>query len=522
MNIVTANRLIFSRRTVLGSGAALSATVPFLGGRAWAQPDTVPPDAESDVLTEMSATHLAQILRAREVSAREVVDAHIARQLAVNDRLNAVVMACYARARAEADALDARARRGDFAGALHGVPMTIKDSFDTEGVISTGGTYGRQQYVPPRDATVVARLRAQGAILLGKTNTPEFTVGSLGAANTTGNMLYGTSHNPYDLRMTTSGSSGGAGAIVAANGSPFDIGSDFGGSLRLPAHVNGVAGLKTTAGCVPRTGSILGYGGVLDSWQQIGPIARRVKDLALIAPLISGPDNRDAACAPVPWRDPDDVDLSQLRAAFYPENGLAKVDEATRRTMMQTASWLKSVVREFTMDCPTDLIRQVHEARGRLTVGDGWAWYQRLADKWGTHHLSPGMAETVATAEPMSSSDFARTMEECDAAKSKLLAWFSSYDVLLCPVAGEPATLIDWDPAVQRDYSGMLSDVGVFNSTGWPVAVVRCGTSLDGRLPIGVQIVAQPWREDIALAVARYLESRSGGWTPSPILEDLG
>ncbi len=360
-------------------------------------------------------------------------------------------------------------------------------------------------------------MRNQGAILLGKTNTPEFTLGGVGGINTTGNMLYGSTHNPYDLTRTTSGSSGGAGANVAAGGAAFDIGSDIGGSLRLPAHMNGVAGLKTTAGRVPRTGHIVDYGGVLDSWQQVGPIARRVKDLALITPLISGPDMRDAACAPLPWADPDAVDLAKLRAVFYPENGLSTVDADTQRTVRQAAAWLGEAVASVKQDCPAAVIKALHEARGQLSMGDGWAWYQRLARKWGTHHLSPTMAEAVAAAKPISSSSFAAAAEKADDAKSRMLSWFSRYDVLICPVSEESATPIDWDPAVTRDWTGALSDVGVFNSTGWPVAVVRCGTSADAHMPIGVQVVAAPWREDVALAVARYLESRSGGWIPPAI-----
>jgi amidase len=471
----------------------------------------------TDNILHMSASRIAKLLRKRKLSALEVVEAYINRQVEIDDRLNAVVMTCYARAREEARELDRCARRGDFAGPLHGVPMTIKDSFDTQGVISTGGTYGRQQYVPSEDAVAVQRLRAAGAILLGKTNTPEFTLGGVGGINTTGNMLHGSTHNPYDLTRTTSGSSGGAAAIVAAGGSPFDIGTDIGGSLRLPAHMCGVAGLKTTAGRVPRTGHIVPPGGMLDTWQQIGPIARSVDDLALIAPIISGPDYFDTACAPVPWNDAP-VDLSRLRAVYYPHNGYSAVNEETQLAITQAAAWLKDAVASMAQDAPTALIETIHRTRSTLSMGDGWAWYQRLADRWGTKHLSASMAESVATTKPMASSAVVAAWEEADEAKSKLLTWFSRYDVLLCPVAGEPATLIDWDPAAPGEFRGALSDVGVFNSTGWPVAVVRIGTSADGRLPIGVQVVAQPWREDVALAVARYLEQRSGGWKPSTIL----
>ena len=514
----TAARTALSRRGLL-HGGALVAAAPLAGhaARAWAKPGSAPADADSDVITQMSAAKLAGLLRTRQVSAREAVDAYVERQLEIDDRLNAVVMTCYARARREADALDARARRGDFAGPLHGVPMTIKDSFDTEGVISTGGTYGRQQYVPEQDAVVVARVRQRGAILLGKSNTPEFTLGGVGGINTTGNMLHGSTHNPYDLTRTTSGSSGGAAAIVAAGGSAFDIGSDMGGSVRLPAHMAGVAGLKMTAGRAPRTGHIVDYGGVLDSWQQIGPIARRVRDLALIAPLISGPDDRDAACVPVPWWDPAGVDLSKLRVAFYANNGFSKTDDDVQRVVREAAAWLRGVTAGVTEDCPSADLKDLNGARNTLAVGDGWAWYQRLAKKWGTHHLSPTMAEAVAAAKPIASSAYAAAADRGDAAKSRLLSWFSRYDVLICPVAGGAATLIDWDPDEVREGGGALSDVGAFNSTGWPVVVVRCGTTADGRLPIGVQIVAQPWREDVALRVAQYLEERSGGWTPPPI-----
>lgn len=469
----------------------------------------------SNEIVFMSATKLAGLIRARKVSAREAVEACIGRIEKVNDRLNAVVMRSFERARAEADALDRRAAKRDFAGALHGVPMTIKDSFDTEGVISTGGTYGRQQYVPKQDATVVARVRRAGAILLGKSNTPEFTLGGVGGINTSSNALYGSSHNPYDLTLTTSGSSGGAAAIVAAGGAAFDIGSDLGGSIRLPSHVNGIAGLKTTAGRAPRTGHIVDYGGVLDLWQQVGPMARRVEDLALIAPLISGPDYRDAACIPVPWSDPAKVQIDKkLRVAFHVGADSFRADEDTQRMMRQVAAWLGESA-TVTEACPTDLLGKLDAARGKLAMGDGWAWYKRLADKWGTKNLSPDIGSMLASAQPISTAEYVRVWEEADQIKSKLLAWMDNYDVLICPASRGPATPIDriYKP---EESAGALNLLGAFNSTGWPVAVVRAG-STNEKLPLGVQVVAAPWREDICLAVASYIESRSGGWQPPPL-----
>jgi amidase len=469
-----------------------------------------------DQLIFMPATRIAALIRAKKVSAAEAVEAFIARQLDVNDELNAVVMNCYARARKEARELDQKAARGEWVGPLHGVPITIKDSLDAEGVISTGATYGRQQYVPKKDATVVARVRKAGAILLGKTNTPEFTLGGLEGINTTSNLLYGSAHNPYDLTRSTSGSSGGAGAIVAAGGSAFDIGSDWGGSIRGPAHNNGITGIKPTSVRVPRTGHIVGYGGIFDLWQQIGPLARRVEDLALITPIISGPDFHDAACAPVPWPDHRAVDLKKLRVAYFATNGVADTDGDTQKTVSTAAQWLEGTTASVKEDLPAAILTDLYEARSALTNGDGWAFYKRLAAKWGTQNYSPAVMERMKTLTPLSTAEVVQAWDKADDAKSRMLQWLTaSYDVLLCPVAGKPAEIIDRPPDTSRH--GRWSYTGAFNSTGWPVVVVRCGNSADGKLPIGVQVVAAPWREDICLAVAGYLESRSGGWKRPPI-----
>jgi amidase len=471
----------------------------------------------------MSATKLAESIRAKRISATEAVRAFVDRQLAVNDRLNAVVTNSYERAFAEAKALDEKAARNDFVGPLHGVPMTIKDSLDTEGVISTGATFGRQQYIPPRDATVVARLRKAGAILLGKTNTPEFTLGGLAGINSASNLLFGASHNPYDLTRSTSGSSGGAGAIVAAGGASFDIGSDWGGSIRAPAHNNGIAGIKPTSVRVPRTGHIVDYGGVFDLWQQLGPMTRRVEDLTLITPIISGPDFRDASCAPVPWRDPANVDLQTLKVAFCVDNGStgpsATLPEI-KDTVRKAAAWLEPATRSVVEDSPTDVLDSLNAARNLLTRGDAWAFYKRLAQKWGSNNFSPSVTSRVADMTPISSAEYIEAWEKHDAGKSRMLAWMSAYDVFLCPVAGKTALPIDLEAGAPTEWGGTGAGwqyTGIFNSTGWPAVVVRCGTSPDGKLPIGVQVIARPWREDICLAVASYLEQRSGGWQRPPI-----
>ncbi|WP_245586102.1 amidase [Solimonas soli] len=531
-------RQLFQRGSAFAAAGAAAlaacgpkpATPPTLGGGAAPTGAAAAVPASGDSSKEviyMSATKLAGLIREGKVTASEAVEAYIARQIEVNDRLNAVVMNCYARARAEAKALDERAKRGDWAGPLHGVPMTIKDSLDAEGVISTGATYGRQQYVPERDATVVARVRKAGAILLGKTNTPEFTLGGLSGISTASNLLYGSSHNPYDLTRSTSGSSGGAGAIVAAGGAAFDIGSDWGGSIRGPSHNNGIAGIKPTSVRVPRTGHIVDYGGMFDLWQQLGPMTRRVEDLALITPIIAGPDFRDVSCAPAPWLDPAKVDLKVLRVAYCVDNGAIgrnATDEDTKKTVRQAALWLQASAAGVQEAAPTQTMLKLADARRRMTMGDGWAFYQRLADKWGTHNISPSRKEAMAKAKPLSSADLIKAWQEHDAAKSEMLEWMKGYDVFLCPVAGKAAQPIDQevDPAAAAAAAGGGPGngwpyTGIFNSTGWPVVVVRCGSSADGKLPIGVQVIAAPWREDICLAVAAHLESKSGGWRKPPI-----
>jgi len=507
------SRREFFTRFSAGSTGILAA----LASPAKAAPGYATSSDKSDEIIWMSATKLAQLIRGKKISATEAVKTFIDRQEKVNRQLNAVVMTCYERALAEAKAADEALARGELKGPLHGVPMTIKDSLDTAGVISTGGTLGRKTFVPKADATVVARVRKNGAILLGKSNTPEFTLGSITGITTTTNLVYGTTCNPYDLSRSAAGSSGGAGSGVAAGLAAFDIGSDWGGSIRGPSHVNGIAGIKPTSVRVPRTGHIAGYGGVFDLFQQLGPMARRVEDIALITPLISGPDFSDAACAPVPWADPGAVELKKLKAVFFPTNEELETDDDTRKTVMQAATWLESVVASVTQDLPKALLAELFDARTKLTNGDGLAYYKRLAERNGTKTFSPQRHEQMAALKPISCAEYVEAWEIQDANKVRMLQWFSKYDVLLCPVQGKPAQPIDQGYDVPVPTAPQWSYTGVFNTTGWPSVVVRCGSSADGKLPIGVQVVAAPWREDICLAVASHLESRSGGWQRPPI-----
>jgi len=194
---------------------------------------------------------LVKLISGKKLSSYEIVSSYIKRIESVNHKINAVVAFRPEEALKEAKKADADLLKGDIAGALHGIPCTIKDSFDTKGIISTAGTLGRVNHIPGSDATVVARLKKAGAIILGKTNTPELTMEFF-----TDNLVYRKTKNPYNLAHSPGGSSGGAAAIIAAAGSPFDIGTDTGGSIRFPAHCCGVAGLKPTAGRVRRAPGI--------------------------------------------------------------------------------------------------------------------------------------------------------------------------------------------------------------------------------------------------------------------------
>ena len=456
-----------------------------------------------------SAKSIAVGIRARTFSAVEVVEAHLARINEVNGSLNAVVCLASERARTEARRADEALSRGHNLGPLHGVPITLKDSIDTQGVVTTGGTMGRIGFVPKRDSTVAARLRAAGAILLGKTNTPELTL-----AGETNNLVYGRTNNPYDLSRMPGGSSGGAGAIIASGGSPLDMGSDTGGSIRLPAHFCGIAGIKPNSGRVPRTGHIVPYGmGAVDSLTQLGPMARFVEDLALALPIIAGPDWRDPAIAPVPLGNPDDVAVGSLRVAMHTDNGIMSPTKETADAVIAAATALRDAGVEVAEVRPSALA-QLPEFHNAISSADGRAWTKRLLEKWGTTESHPWLQRRLDDAEVIPSDELSALLEKADAYRSDMLQFMENYDAILCPTAAYPAT--EHEGTFHESRTMGFAYTGAYNVTGWPGAVVRGGTSPEG-LPIGVQVVARPWREDVALALAAVLESALGGWQRPPL-----
>ena len=449
-----------------------------------------------------SARSIRDRIRVREISSREVVEACLERIARVNPELNAVVQLRAEEARAEADAADAAGRGSGAEAPLHGVPMTLKDSFDTAGTVSTWGTPGRARFVPAEDATVVRRLREAGAILLGKTNTPEFTL-----SFHTNNPVYGETRNPYDLARSPGGSSGGAAAIVAAGGSPFDVGTDTGGSIRLPCHFCGVAGLRPTSGRVPRTGHAIGPDGPIQALTQVGPIARRVGDLTLLLPILAGPDDRDPAIAPVPLRDPAAVELRGLRVTLHTDNGIsAPTPEiaACVRAVAKSLEQAGAVVEELR---PPG-IEETLELFGRLVVYDGGASVRLLLERAGTSLEETSLGAFVRGPAP-SYDEQARLFDRWDRFRERMLQFMRDRDAIVCPTNALPATT----PAATRENFAAFSYTMTHNLTGFPGAVVRAGTSPEG-LPIGVQLVAKPWREDIALALAAHVEDVFGGWKP--------
>jgi amidase len=502
----------FSRRDLLNTGISVAAAVslaPFARS-------AIANNVDDKDLISKSVTEIAQMIRERQVTATQVVKACYDRIDVVNPKINAVVAQCRERAFAEAAEADAMTAAGKSKGPLHGVPFTIKDSFDTAGVVSTGGTLGRKNFVPGKDATVVARVREAGAILIGKTNTPEFTLG--GGARETYNLMHGQTYNPYgpkEDKYLPSGSSGGAGAIVGAAGAYFDIGSDYGGSIRGPAFANGIVGIKPTYGRVPRTGHIVDYGGPFDNFQEIGPLVRRVADVELILRIIMGPDWQDAAMGPVPLGDPAKVDLSKLRVAWYVDNGSIKASSEVQAIVKQSVDYFTKLGCKAKEDRPPRF-KELVDTRTAMSNADGKEYMRRLLKKHGTLQASPALGLSSKEAP---SAEFTRLVEQLDAIKSEQLAWFEQYDLILCPVTQRAVQKVPAEfllpPETGAGYGGMTSE---YNTTGWPAGVVRVGTSKESPgLPLGIHVIAQPWRDDVVIAALAHIEKQTGGWVMPPI-----
>jgi amidase len=418
---------------------------------------------------------LARAIRTKQVSSLEVVRAHLEHIHTVNPRLNAVVFATGESALKQARAADRKnSKRKPEIGPLHGVPFTAKDIFDTAGLPTTAGLRMLRSNIPDRDATVVARMRAAGAILIGKTLCPPGGVGG-----DSWNSLHGGTRNPYDIARSPGASSSGEAAIIAAGGSPVGLGSDSGGSIRMPAHYCGIAALKPTTGLVPSTGAYALPGGLTDPRSQVGPMARFVADLILTLPVLVGPDGFDSGVVPVPLakRTPK---LKGLRVAWYGDDGIAKPTQAISAAVRASARALGDVGCVVTEARPPAL----HEAH-QVTLG-----------YWGDKRMSHD-----------------RLYRRWDAFRTEMLGFMSGFDLILSPVAPDIAPLYRSKVVPPSTFSY----TSPYSLSGNPCVVVRAGTSHEG-LPIGVQVVGRNWQDDIAMRAAHAIERALGGWRPASVV----
>jgi amidase len=455
-----------------------------------------------------SASGMARAIREKKISSAELMQAHLERIEAVNPRLNAIVQLPAERVMDEARAADSFLARGEIKGPLHGVPVTLKDAIETEGIISTGGTMGRRNFVPQQEAVVVKRLRAAGAIVLGKTNCPEF-----GWAWESDNLIYGRTNNPYDLSLSPGGSSGGESALISAGGSPLGFGSDAGGSVRFPANCCGLASIKPTSGRIPRTGHFPGPGGTLDSLWQIGPLARNVEDLELALKIVAGVDGHDPAIVPAPLGESASVDLRKLRVAFHTDNGIASPTPEIAEAARKAAAALSEAGVKVEEALPPGISETFEIYRG-LFCADGGSGLRALIELAGTREIHPLLQQALDIQHQygISMADYGALVARWDAFRSRMLGFMERYDAILSPVCSF-AGMVHGSTYRQLP---CFSYTMVYNLTGWPAAVVRATNSAGG-LPIGVQIAARPWHEHVALAIARRLEEALGGWQLSPL-----
>ncbi len=462
-------------------------------------------------LVFLSAVEMAEQIRQKKISPVELVEAHLAQISALNPHLNAFVALDEERARRNARELEAAAMRGEWRGPLHGVPISIKSSCDVAGLQCESGTRLRAGHVAAKDAVLVSRLREAGAIVLGVTNAPELLM-----AWETDNLLYGRTNNPWDLMRTAGGSSGGEAAAIASGCSAGGVGSDGGGSIRVPAHFSGICGLKPTPGRIPATGHFPVSAGPFAMLGVVGPMARTVADLSALFEAMAGPDDGDPSSAPVPVRRIAREELKQIRIGYFEDDGRTPVTPETRAAVRAAADALRHAGFEVVPFRPEGL-ETARQLWWKL-FGIAGGMVLRPITNGHENELSPQLKEflsCVAAEPPHSGQTLLCTWLERDELRARFLAQMQMFPILLCPAAaipafrhGERSWVVD-GKAVK--YLDAWSYTEWFNLLGNPGAVVPVGQSAEG-LPIGVQIVGRPWEEELVLAVAAELERECGGY----------
>jgi len=444
------------------------------------------------------------LIRGRAVSPVEAVEAYLRRIEGLNPALNAVVtLAPDALERARE--AEAAVLRGEASGGLHGVPLTVKDTVEVRGLRTTFGSRVRAEYVPEEDAPAVARLRAAGAVIIGKTNCPEFALDY-----TSENPVFGRTNNPHDAGRTPGGSSGGCAAAVAACMTAGSMGSDLAGSIRIPAHFCGVAGLKPTAGRVPGGGQMPPASGLHSLGATLGPLTRTVDDLSLLYRVLSGENESHET-------------LEGLRAAVYTDDGSTDVTAETREAVGRAARALAGAGLDVAEEVPPS----VGEATGLWLSLFEYATQRFVRGAYAGREDEAGRAARVILeraarwGEPPLEKVLS-AWEERDRARGALLRWMEHTPLLVAPVGAVPAFLHEEFGRVEIEGRGVptfraFSHAHAANVFNLPAACVPAGRTAAG-LPVGVQVVGRPHEERRVLAAARVIEEALGGWQPPHII----
>ncbi len=455
-------------------------------------------------ITRLSAINLARKIRKKDVSPVEVVDAYLARIEKVNPKLNAIVTLTADAARAQAKQAEQEVMEGKPLPPLHGVPCTVKDPFETAGVRTTNGSKLFANNIPASDATMVKRLRAAGCIMLGKTNTPEFMMSQF-----TDNILFGPTRNPYNLERSVGGSSGGEAAALAARMSPLGIGSDLGGSLRIPAHCCGITSIRPTQGRCPQTGHLgIGpahYGGMVAT----GPMARNVGDVALLLSLLEGPDAEDPFCQPLPPTRPKIRPTTGLRVGILDLSGLSPVEEEVKDAVRRAADILAAGGGR--VDAAEDpLFPEIFDAWFTL-VSHGVREISGLIDISevieNRDQLDPRFAMLLDLPIPEPQAVLQAELKRALITRAFFIL-YEKFDVILSSVMPTTAPVGDQWPVVGGQPQQLLyACLPLYPAvlTGDPAVVVPVTNGADG-LPIGVQIMAKRGGDTRALSAALAIE----------------
>jgi Asp-tRNA(Asn)/Glu-tRNA(Gln) amidotransferase A subunit family amidase len=467
-------------------------------------------------LTFLPAVTMAEQIRKKKLSPVELVEAHLAQIEKLNPRLNAFVQVDAERARRAAHDAEIAVMQEEALGLLHGIPISIKSSLEVAGMRCEAGTRLRAGLVATQDAPLVTRLKNAGAIVLGVTNTPELLM-----AWETDNLLYGRTNSPWDLERTPGGSSGGEAAAIAAGMSAGGVGSDGGGSIRVPAHFSGICGLKPTPGRIPTTGHFPVSAGPFALIGVVGPMARTVADLKVLFEVMQGPDIGDTCAAPVPVRWPSNNEVKKLNVGYFEDDSRTPVTPETRAAVRTAAEALRGAGFQVDRFQPEGLEEARRLWHKFFVVAGGMLL--RPMFKEGDANLSPILKQFLewAAAEP---GHAGRTLLDAwiqrDLLRARFFAQMQKYPILLCPTAAIPAFRHgerSWQVEGKTvHYLDAWSYTEFFNLLGNPAAVVPVGQSPEG-LPIGVQIAGRPWEEEQVLSVAAALEKQCGDWRIPPI-----